>query len=331
MVGFTFRSWFPLQQYAPSAAWQVDDTVVPAMIVPRAFLADEERLLREGEVVDDDVLRGASPSRSILWLSAMLGCQVRVLPGSTLAQEQRLSWPEVEAVRLDTTSPWFTTYVEFIDTLVAHSNGRYPVSHASLVGPSDLHAALRGHGQSIEDVIDDPRRASQTLWRMADCFQTITEEAWKRIPLFHGGYYDAQYQLWAPGPIIRLQEDATALYSPRLYREFLQPVDRHLASQFECAFIHLHSTSLHLLDLFLEVDEIRCFEVNYEKSGPPLPKFLEILARVQRADRPLVIRGSYTPNEIDQILATLDSAGLYLIVMVETMEEVEAIRPHLGM
>jgi hypothetical protein len=49
---------------------------------------------------------------------------------------------------------------------------------------------------------------------------------------------------------MRLPEDATAVYSRALYRKFVQPVDRALASRFPCGFMHLHSISMFLLDAF---------------------------------------------------------------------------------
>ena len=92
--------------------------------------------------------------------------------------------------------------------------GRFPVSHAAEIGPTDLHAVLRGHtperprpdGRTGESPSCSPT-ARRNLQRIAD-------EIWLRLPLFHGGYFDAQYSLWAPGPIVRMQEDATAVYSP---------------------------------------------------------------------------------------------------------------------
>ncbi len=330
-MGFSFKSWFPLHEYAASAAWQTASFLTPDMVEPHEFMDDEERLLREGEGIDDDIFRGASPSQAIGWLGAMLGCSVRILPGSTLAEERSLSWDELEHVGLDHGNAWFRTYIDFADTLVGRSKGRFPVSHGTLVGPCDLHAALRGHGQSVVDLIDEPGRSSRLLWRLAEVFREITDEVWKRIPLFHGGYYDAQYQLWAPGSIIRMQEDATALYSPKLYRRFLQDIDRDLASHFDYSFIHLHSTSMFILDLFLEIEEIRCFEVNYEVSGPPLEDVIADFQRVQEAGRPLLIRGSFTPDEIDLVLDRLDCRGLYLYIMVESEREIEALRPRLGM
>ena len=301
------------------------------MVEPEAFMDDQERLLQEGEIIEDDIFRGASPSQAVPWLQGIFGFRLKILPASILGSDRDIPWDELENIHLDHENAWFKKYVEFVDTLVRRSGGRFPVSHGTLHGPSDLAAGLRGHDRCILDLIDEPAKSSQFLWRCADVFREITEEVWKRIPLFYGGYYDAQYQLWSPGPIIRMQEDATALYSPGLYREFLQPIDRELASQFACSFMHLHSTSMFILDAFLEIAEIRCFQVNNDVSGPPLEEMIPYFRMIQGAERPLLIRGSFTPDEARLLMDALEPRGLYMYVMVDNMEEIEALRPVLGM
>ena len=72
-MGFSIKSWFPLQEFSASAAWQDREVLAPEMVEPEAFLDDQERLLREGEVIEDDILRGASPSQAVPWLDGMLG------------------------------------------------------------------------------------------------------------------------------------------------------------------------------------------------------------------------------------------------------------------
>jgi len=331
LVGFSFKSWFPLDEYAASAAWQSVDYLTPEMVEPRAFMDDQERLLREGEVLDDDILRGASPSQAVPWLDGMLGSRLRILPGSILGEDLHLGWDALGDVRLNRANPWFRKYIEFIDVLVQRSDGRFPVSHGTLIGPSDMAALLRGHGQAVMDLIDEPKKATALLWRMAEIFYEVTQAAWERIPRFYGGYYDAQYQLWSPGPTVRMQEDVTALYSPALYCEFVQPLDRWVARQFACNFIHLHSTSMFILDAFLEVEEIRCYEVNHDVSGPPLATMVPHFRAIQEADRPLLIRGSFTPDEARLLMDSLDARGLYLYIMVTDMAEVNSLRPVLGL
>lgn len=333
LVGFSLKTWFPLQEFVASAAWQTADYLTPEMVEPAAFLDDQERLLREGELIEDDILRGATPSQAVPWLDGMLGGKLRILPGSVLGEERCLSWDELADVGLDRDHPWFLKYVAFIDALAERANGRFPVSHGTLHGPSDLHASLRGHSQSVLDLLHAPSKTQALLARLSEIFREVTVEAWKRIPLYHGGYFDAQYQLWAPGAIIRMQEDASGLYSPALYRQFLQPVDRALASHFECAFIHLHSNSMFLLDAFLEIEEIRCFEVNYEliSGGPPVKGMVPYWRRIQQAERPLLIRGSFTADELRLLVDSLDARGLYLYIMVDDLEEVGRLRDVLGM
>ena len=39
LVGFSFKSWFPLQEYAASAAWQDLDYLTPDMVEPEVVLS----------------------------------------------------------------------------------------------------------------------------------------------------------------------------------------------------------------------------------------------------------------------------------------------------
>jgi len=333
LVGFSLKSWFPLEEFAASRAWKSQEFLNPDMVEPEAFLDDQERLLQEGEEMDDDILRGASPSQAVPWLDGMLGAPLRILPGNVLSQEQTLPWEDIARMRLDPENPWYRKYMEFGEALVARSAGRFPVSHGTLFGPTDLLATFRGHTRAVLDLMDEPDRAQEALWKFTYLFQQVTEEFWKRIPLFAGGYFDAQYQLWTPGPVLRLQEDAIAVYSPRLYLTFVQPLDRYLARRFSGCFMHLHSTSMFLLDHILEIEELRCLQVNYEvaSGGPDIKGMLPYFRRIQEAGRSLLIRGSFTPEELRLLVDSLDPRGLYLYIMVADLSEVERLRPLVGL
>lgn len=333
LVGFSFVGWFPLEYFSACKSWQVNDYITPEMIDPDSWLDDQERLLEEGERIEDDILRGACPSQVAFpcFLPASLGCKIRVLPGNVMGEEQKLSWEEALKVHLDHKDPWVEKYLEFARALARKANGRYPISHGAELGPTDLHALLRGYTESVLDLIHHPEKSSELLWKLGHIFREFTEEAWKHIPLFHGGYFDAQYQLWSPGPICRMQEDATALYSPDLYHKLAQPVDRMIASHFTNSFIHLHSTSMFLLDAFLEIEEIQCFQINIEPFNIPVKDMIKYFQQVQKADRPLLIRGSLKEEELRILLDSLEPRGLYLHIVVKDMQEIESLRPLLGM
>jgi hypothetical protein len=333
LIGFSIKSWFPLEEFGASRAWQSHDVLTPDMVKPLEFLADQERLLREGEAMDDDIIRGASPSQAVFWECGMLGSRIRILPGCTMAEEQTLPWEVLQRLHLDHSNPWFKKYLEFADALVQRAKGQFPVSHGTLIGPADLFAVFRGHTQSILDLIEEPEASQNALWHFAEIFRELTHAIWQRLPRFCDGYFDAQYQLWTQGPIIRMQEDAVAVYSPKLYRKFVQPIDQYLAKQFAGSFIHLHSTSMFLLDAFLEIEGLQCYEVNYEvgSGGPPIEGMIPYFRMIQDAGKSLLVRGSFTPAELHTLLDALEPRGLYVYLMVASMQEVEALRPIAGM
>lgn len=332
LVGFSFVGWYPLEYFSACKSWKVGDVISPEMLTPDEWLDDYEELLREGEQVEDDMLRGACPIQVAFpcFLPAILGCKIRVLPDNVMGEEQKLSWEESLAKRLDYDSPWFKALVDFADALVKRADGRYPLSHGAELGPTDLHAVLRGHNESIMDLVDEPERSAELLMHLGHVFAKFFQETWKRLPLYCDGYFDAQYQVWAPGPIIRMQEDATAVFSPDLYRSLVQPVDRMIAKQFECNFMHLHSTSMFMLDAFLEIEELRCFEINIESFNIPVKGMIQYYKMVQDADRPLLIRGSLTADELRLVLDSLDPRGLYLHIMPQDKKEIDTLRPILG-
>lgn len=332
LVGFSFVGWFPLSKFSACRRWGSADYLTPEMADPGAFLGDHLRMLREGETMDDDLIRGACPGQvAIPWLPGMLGCKLRILTQNVLGDEEHRPLDEILDIRLDHDDAWFRRYTEFAARLVEAANGSFPVSHSAELGPTDLHAVLRGHAESVMDLADEPAKSASLLWRLGEICKEATEELWTRLPLFHGGYFDAQYSLWSPGPIIRMQEDATAVYSPGLYRRFVQPVDRMLARSFASSFIHLHSTSLFLLDAILEIEEIQCYEVNNDAAGPPVSALIPSLQRIQAARKPLLIRGAFRPDEMRLVMDSLEPRGLFLNVMVRDMREVETLRPLVGM
>lgn len=331
LVGFSLLSWFPLDEFSVSRAWPKGEELTPGMVHPEEFLDEWEEHIREGEYLDDDLIRGVSPTQAIFWCCGTLGCTMRVMPGNIVAEDQSLEWDDVLGRKLDLDHPWFRKYLEFIDALVARSAGRYPVSHSTLVGPLDYAVALRGHEQTVIDMMEEPENAARLLEEMGDAFLAFTKTAWSRIPTFLGGYYDAQYRIWSPGTIARLQEDAIAVLSPTLYEEFVQPVDRRVASQFDNCFMHLHATSMIVLDELLAVEQIKAFEINHDVGGPPIEWLIPHLQKVQAAGRPMILRGDFTTEEVRKLMDSLDPVGLYIYILVKDRAEADPFRPLVGL
>ena len=81
----------------------------------------------------------------------------------------------------------------------------------------------------------------------------------------------------------------------------------------------------------LKIEEIPCFEINNDASGPPVADMVPYFQKVQSAGRSLLIRGAFTPDELQLLMDSLEARGLFLNIMVKSMAEIETLRPLVGM
>ena len=71
--------------------------------------------------------------------------------------------------------------------------------------------------------------------------------------------------------------------------------------------------------------------MNQDALGPPVREMAVHFRKIQQAGRPLLIRGSFEPDEMRVLMDSLDPRGLFLNIMVKDRKETEALRFLLGM
>ena len=317
LLGFDISGFDFFRRFKAFQGDHAPKSLTPEKFDPRDFLDDYEKFYSDSTRVVDDFIKGVSPVPSVPWAELMLGCDNKLAPGSIWALEKNAPWPELEAIKFDAQNPWVKKYFEFIKALAELADGRYPVSQPIIRGVSDLHGALRGHHQSLLDLMQEPKLCRELFTRLTDFLLGLLKMQVETIPPYEGGYAQEQFGLWAPGVFVRIQEDATGNYSPRLFEELLLEPDRRLAAAFPYTLIHLHNSSLFLLDLFLQIEEIECFQINVDTTGMTLAEEIPYLQKVQDAGRCLLLRGQYTPQDLELVKNHLDPAGLAVQTVLE--------------
>ena len=81
----------------------------------------------------------------------------------------------------------------------------------------------------------------------------------------------------------------------------------------------------------LEIEELGCLQVNNDASGPPIAEMIPYFQKIQGADRSLLIRGAFEPDELRLLVDSLDPRGLFLLIMITEMDEIEAARTIVGL
>ncbi len=326
LVGFDAGGYFPLRHFKSLQLLQPGEELVPRHIRPGDFVDDYERLYEQSQRIDDDFIWGVSPLTAFPWMEAMLGCPAQLAEESIWAVERHADWEELESISIDDDNPWLRKYLEFLQVLTHHAAGRYPVGQPIFRGVTDIIGALRGHDQALIDGMESPERIRSLGAKCASALVSVLKRQFEIVQPFMGGYVVEQYGLWAPDRIARLQEDASSIYSPDMYVDLIQESDRFIASSFPLSIIHLHSSSLFIIDAFLEIGEIDVFQVNRDVGGMELDEMMPALQKIQASNRSLVLRGSLTPDDLRLAEARLEPTGLLIQIVVDQPAETKELR-----
>jgi len=313
VLGFYMDDLFPRVAGAiPSGLVKPEDIPVDL------FLEDCEQLYKDHQEVGDDYPFTASAFPGIPWMEAIMGLPIRHSPPSFWAEPNVEDWESWHSQRPGLRNPWAEKLLEMVRALVRHSRGRYPVAPTLMRGPSDILAAMRGAAQLPLDLLDYPDLMARAIELCADVWVEVGQAQLALVPECAEGYVSSGHGLrtWAPEKVIWLQEDAMALLSPGLYRQFFLPVDRRIAGQFPCAAFHLHGSAIWAIDELVKVPEIDVLELNLEAAYCDVEATFSGWKKIQ-AHKPLVIWRLYEEDFrpwLDRVLAELPSAGVSIQV-----------------
>jgi len=94
-----------------------------------------------------------------------------------------------------------------------------------------------------------------------------------------------------------------------------------MAEAFPANLIHLHTSSLHILDRILDVDALRCIQINKDVGHVTIAEMLDSFRTVQDRERCLLIRGKLDRDDLALLRRSLSPDGLYLQVVAQTNAE----------
>jgi uroporphyrinogen-III decarboxylase len=333
LVGFTIGAgldvWSYWQYNKATRALLNRENIPVEEINPEDFIKDQRKYLQFTEQIEDDLCRSAMPLASVPWMEAILGCSVYSSEANMKSREILDDPTALQPVDFNPHNPWIEKYLQFIKIYTKAFSRQYPVSQSVLRGPSDLACALLGAEKATMALALEPQAMHHLLEYITSQLEEFLRLQLKHLPQFHGGYVIGQYEIWAPKPAIRIQEDFSVLYSPQLYSEFLRPMDEQLAGISEYTLIHLHASSLFLIDQFLKVSTIRAFQITKDPGGAALSDMIPGLIKIQNAGKPLIVKGQFDEADLNLMKHKLSLRGLCIQPVVSSLDDAEQMLPYL--
>lgn len=268
------------------------------------------------ELLSGDFLEQVEPF-GLCWLEGRVGARVRIAAGTVWAEPPQPGVFRLDDVRgrLASGTSWRDVLRAYYPKLAAAASGRAMVASTLLRGPLDVAAALVGATDLALLLVDQPERVGDLLDVAADGFVETAGFVRELVPGFAGGW--ASFGIWAPGSVVRLQCDYSAMLSPADYRRWDVPRQRRIAREFDYSVLHLHSGCLHVLDALLEMPELDAVEVSLDPwpSGPHPVDTIPALARIQAAGKAVVVHGGpMSIEDYERMVAALSPVGLALDV-----------------
>jgi hypothetical protein len=320
LLGLRLKSYFPMRDFEGGPH---SGTLSADQFKAEDYFDDYERLYAMYDQAMGDQIYVASACRGVPWLEAILGCEIKAGSDSMWARPHLNDWAKLDTIRFDPNNPWFVRLLAVTEKVVEYSAGRFPVGMPLLRGPGDVATALRGVDNFCMDVVTEPDRLGALLDVCADTYIQVTRALIQKCTHWGGGYFEQIRHLWAPGYCCQTQADISSLLSPNHYRQLLLPRDARVLNTYDYCFIHLHSSSRHILDDVLSIDPLAAVQISADVGGPgPLElvgDYEKVLARTC-----LIIQvdgKESSPADIVQLCRRLPSEGFYILVRADSLEE----------
>lgn len=247
-------------------------------------------------------------------MEAIIGCPICVSAYGCVARpavagidEALATFSPAQALR----SPWLPLFRAVLAEVRALADEAYPVCSLHLRGVVDMLAAYLGEEALCLALVDAPEKVEELAGRFATVFLAVVNEMLPLCGTWRQGMVSA-WQVYAPGPLLDYQIDATSLLSPALYARHLLRYDLAVLARFRYSVLHLHACGLQMLAELLPCANVAAIEVSADREATPwdAARFTDDCRAIQQQGKPLIVFSEFSPDEYRDFTAALDLAGL---------------------
>ena len=199
---------------------------------------------------------------------------------------------------------------------------KFLVGMSDVGSASDVLAKLRGSQNLLMEFLLDPKYVKETIKKIADVLIDVNESLYQITKKCNdGGTLIPWLNTWAPGRHAQMECDLSAMFSAKMFEEFIVPHIKQELSWHEYSLYHLDGPEcLQHLDHLLDIEGLRVIEWHsgFDSGKPNTVHYIDMLKKIQMSGRGLHLL--VEPWEVEIILGQLSSKGLY----IETWTKSEA-------
>jgi len=234
---------------------------------------------------------------------------------------------QLPPLSFDPENSWWQLSEEILRKCVERSQGQYLVGCPDLIENVDALASLRGAETLCMDMIERPEWVEQKVAELNEVWFAAYQRIYDLIKLDDGSSAFGAFYLWGPGRMAKLQCDASAMFSPQMYRQFVVPGLRAQCEWLDHSLYHLDGTqAMAHLDALLEIDALDAIEwtpqAGIETGGHP--RWYDLYRRILSAGKS-VQAVNIEQEEIIPLLEAIGSKGVYILTTFEDEHDAEQL------
>ncbi len=264
-----------------------------------------------------DTLPSFQPSLGPGSLALYLGSTERFQP-ETIWYESIIHDPDsLGILRFDPENKWWKFQLELIDRMIDGSGGHCFVGSPDIVENWDVLASLRDAQELLMDMIERPEWVKEKISEINQIWFTVYDALYQKLRTQDGETMFGHFELCAPGKVAKVECDGCAMFSPDMFREFVQPALREQCDWLDYSLYHLDgSQCLDKLDALLEIESLTAIEWT---PDPKVPSggdlhWTELYKRILDAGKRVQVLGA-KPEQIEPLIDALGTAdGLYFLM-----------------
>ena len=240
-------------------------------------------------------------------------------------------------LRFDPHNKWFQRQLAIVDEGLRLADGRFLVGMPDLVENIDILAAMRAPQTLLLDLVDAAPLVEERLRQINTVYVAAFDALYERIKDDAGGCAYGPFSIWGPGETAKVQCDASAMLSPKMFRRFVVPALTEQCRWLDYSMFHLDGEdALCHVDALLQIEPLDAIQwtpvFGYGAEGGGKPKWHDLYRRILAAGKSV----QAVAVKCDEVLPMLDAvgpAGMYIATAApnetaarQLIDQVEAYR-----
>jgi hypothetical protein len=227
----------------------------------------------------------------------------------------------------DPANAWWQATEATLKAAAPLAYGKYLVGCPDLVENIDILAALREPQTLLMDMIERPEWVERKVAEINAVWFEAYQRIYDLIKLEDGSSTFGPFRIWGPGKTAKLQCDASAMFSPDMFRRFVVPGLTEQCRWLDHSLYHLDGTqAMGHLDALLEIEELDAIEwtpqAGIEEGGHP--RWHALYRRILEAGKSVQVV-NVRHDEILPLLDAIGGKGVYVMTSFASEREADDI------